>query len=297
MLSRVETASQRQALWEWPICSVTPGKRFLPRHVLFWPTAKLATGLAPAGAAGHDTGTRTMQSQHDSCSRLSAAPPGRSSVCLAAGEVARTSTSTSASEAKAICQVKRLQTNVPVQVSSHLITLYYHGYGPSMVLRTYEYSTSATGKVKRGRLFLRAAALSLPPTSQARHSPTMVRPARLGRTCLGHLYFARDSTPCRWSEWSKLPTRVLLLVVVVRSSFMADWHPVRLSLISVRGFYSSCQEPGPWICLSRLARHPRHSHTCTLYKYAVVLHSDSTCKWERTTAHNTASPGHPRFAG
>ncbi|KAL7912924.1 hypothetical protein GGI35DRAFT_441485 [Trichoderma velutinum] len=28
-----------------------------------------------------------MQSQHDSCSRLSAAPPGRSSVCLAAGEV------------------------------------------------------------------------------------------------------------------------------------------------------------------------------------------------------------------
>ncbi|KAK0766792.1 hypothetical protein N5P37_000520 [Trichoderma harzianum] len=189
-----KTASQRQALWEWPICSVTPGKRFLSRHVLFWPTTKLATGLAPAGAAGHDTGTRTMQSQHDSCSRLSAAPPGRSSVCLAAGEVARTGTSTSASEAKAICQVKRLQTNVPVQVSSHLITL-YHGYGPSMVLRTYEYSTSATRKVKRGRLFLQAAALSLPPTSQARHSPTMVRPARLGRTCLGHLDFARDSTP------------------------------------------------------------------------------------------------------
>ncbi|KAM6477915.1 hypothetical protein HDV62DRAFT_199126 [Trichoderma sp. SZMC 28011] len=149
MLSRVQTASQRQALWEWPICSVTPGKRFLSRHVLFWPTAKLATGLAPAGAAGHDTGTRTMQSQHDSCSRLSAAPPGRSSVCLAAGEVARTSTSSSASEAKAICQVKRLQTNVPVQVSSHLITLYYHGYGPSLALRTYIHTSTVQAQLER----------------------------------------------------------------------------------------------------------------------------------------------------
>lgn len=93
MLSRVQTASQRQALWEWPICSVTPGKRFISRYVLFWPTAKLATGLAPAGAAGHATIQAHARCNPNMTPVLACQPhpPGRSSVCLsvclAAGEV------------------------------------------------------------------------------------------------------------------------------------------------------------------------------------------------------------------